>query len=183
MCEQANDWYNYCQLWMQRLRSFHSNCKHCGEKPFQIRAIIHSWFWTLLHTPLAAQCATFAFTGSKIETLLPNSDDDGGSRKHVSHASINSSHFDMAGLVASGREGREEEREGGLNKWQANGHPGSVSRSSRRAVAKGDSQKSHGATPLTSGAFPSLWYRHSSLFLWMAPMAPHYVLLSDAPSP
>lgn len=88
----------------------------------------------------------------------------------------------MAGHVASGR--REGGREGGsLNKWQANGHPGSVSRMSGRAVAKGDSQKSHGATPLPSGAFPSSRYRQQSLFLWMADhimwcrvMLPHLML-------
>lgn len=34
MRERANDWYNYCQLWMRSQRSLHSNCKHCREKAF-----------------------------------------------------------------------------------------------------------------------------------------------------
>lgn len=79
----------------------------------------NSWFWTLFFffLSLSAQCATFAFTGSKIETLLPNWD-DGGSRKHVSHTSIRcTSHGRACGLGKEGGRKRGREFEQVTSQW------------------------------------------------------------------
>ena len=114
MCGQANDWYNYCQLWMQSQRSLHGNCKHCGGKglfkPSDSIAV------------LPPQRATFCACRSRDrKTFLPSLE-FGGSQKHVPRASIGAAHLEVASeRRVGGVEGWKERGEGGLNEWQASG--------------------------------------------------------------
>lgn len=161
MRERANDWYNYCQLWMRSQRSLHSNCKHCREKAF------FNWEPSDV-TSNFGHFKKKKKNPAKIETFLPNWD-DGGSRKRVSHTSINESHFNVAALVASGR--RNGGIEGGERRWRgvtSQWTPWQRVKKERKGPLPRVTASHTALTPLPSGAFPPSRCERSSLFLWMS---------------